>query len=93
MEMTLMWGLPLGLAIGIGQLALLERFTRRVMDGKLDALAVALVISQLFLPVATLLTVAFAWRAALLWTGVGLGAALVIGGFVRFFLLRRGGRR
>jgi hypothetical protein len=84
-------GLIIGVAAGTVQLALLAVFTKRVTRGSGKLAAVGL--AQFALPFAALVAVALLYRAALLWTGIGAAAALVLGAVVKtLFSYRKGGR-
>ncbi|MDR0445825.1 MAG: hypothetical protein LBH17_02145 [Oscillospiraceae bacterium] len=81
-------GLIIGIAAGLAQLALLVLFAKRVTRGEGKFLAAGLV--QWILPFAAILAVAFLYRPALLWTGVGAASSLIIGAVLK--VLIKGGR-
>jgi hypothetical protein len=85
-------GLVVGVVSGLAQLYLLFRFTKAVTAGGIDLKCVALGLAQFFIPFAVLLLSAFLIRRSLLWVGVGIAAALVVGSIILFIRIKGRGR-
>ena len=93
--MNIVIGLLIGVAIGAVQLYLLVKFVvgiTTVADNEKDTgksvtpgyMAAGMV--QLLLPFAALIAVAFLYREALLWAGIGAGTSLIILGVIKALL-------
>ncbi|MDR0863252.1 MAG: hypothetical protein LBN30_10885 [Oscillospiraceae bacterium] len=78
-----------GAGAGLVQLTLLGKFTRRVTDGKMDGKAVGLGLIQMFMPFAILALVAVFASDLIIWVGCGIAGALVVGGIIKFLLLKK----
>ncbi|MDR0838934.1 MAG: hypothetical protein LBN99_04755 [Oscillospiraceae bacterium] len=85
--MNIAVGLVIGVLVGLGQLALLLLFTSRVTGGGGKFVAAGL--AQWVLPFAALLLVGIFYTRALLWAGIGIAAALIIGAIV-YIMMRKG---
>ena len=93
--MNIVLGLLIGIAIGALQLLLLGKFVKGITtapnsetgDGEgVGAGFMLLGMAQLLLPFAALLAVAFLYRAALLWAGIGAGTSLIVLGVIKALL-------
>ncbi len=89
-----MIGLLIGAASGVLQFWLLARFVRAITAGSVNIKNMLLGLAQFFLPVGVLIGVAFIRREELLWAGVGIAGALLIGAVFKYWVLARktGGR-
>ncbi len=84
-------GLIIGAVTGALQIFLLGKFVKAITSsGEGAPRALPLGFAQLLLPFIVLLAVAFIYREALLWAGLGAGTALIILAFVKALLGRRG---
>ena len=97
--MNIVLGLLIGFAIGYLQLILLVKFVKGVTAVEADDSSgknnlfgyMAAGMAQLLLPFAALLAVAFFYRDALLWAGVGAGTSLLVLGVVKALLAKKEG--
>ena len=87
-----MIGFVIGAATGVVQFRMLSRFTYSVTHGAITVKAVLFGVSQFFLPLAVLLSCALLIPRGLLWSGVGMSAALIVSAAVWYILAvkRRG---
>ena len=85
--MNIVFGLLIGAAVGTAQLYLLGRYIKGITtaqetegsdekNGTPGYMAAGII--QLLLPFAALVAVAFLYRDALLWAGIGAGTSLII---------------
>lgn len=98
--MNIVIGLVLGIAVGALQIFLLTKFLKGITEAakpgeNSDSVNTsAYMISgfaQLLIPFAVLIAVAFIYRDALLWTGIGAGTSLIILGVIKFIVGRKEG--
>ena len=96
--MNIVIGLLIGVAIGAAQLFLLVKFVKGVTavaaadddDGKGGTAGyMAAGMIQLLLPFLALIAVAFLYRDALLWAGIGAGTSLIILGVITALLKKK----
>lgn len=89
-----MIGLAVGIVSGGLQFWLLSKFTQQVTKGTLTIQSILLGIAQFFLPLCVLLIIAFFRQQDLLFTGIGMSAALIISAVTNFVVKKRrtGGR-
>ena len=90
--MNIVFGILIGIAIGTLQLYLLVKFIKGVTAAAASEAGsdsanltghMAIGMLQLLLPFAALLIVAFVYRAALLWAGIGAGTSLIVLGVIK----------
>ena len=84
-----MIGLLIGIVSGVFQFWLLTIFTKGITSGTVDIRHILLGLIQFFLPVGVLTGVAFLRRDELLWAGIGIAGALLIGAFVKYLVNAR----
>ena len=77
-------GLLIGLAAGVVHFYALSRFTAAITGGEITSRAVVLGILQFFIPLTVLVLCAFLAHEMLVWTAVGMAAALICGGVAAF---------
>jgi len=87
-----MLGFIIGAISGTVQYWLLSKFTASVTKGKLSGKTVIFAITQFIFPFAVLLISAILLAESLLWTGVGMGAALIVSAVIRFLIVSKSGR-
>lgn len=88
-------GLGVGIVAGCLQFWLLSKFTKIVSSGSLKLKNVLVGLGQFFLPLIVLYGVALFRRHDLLWTGIGIIAALIAGAVIKYIVTTRnlrGGR-
>ena len=76
----------IGAASGFAQFKMLSMFTKAVTGGAMNVKTVLLGVCQFFLPLAVLLGCALLFPDCLLWTAVGMAAALIGCSLTRFLL-------
>ncbi|MEN6418414.1 MAG: hypothetical protein ABFC73_05785 [Clostridiaceae bacterium] len=86
-----MAGLLIGLVCGAGELFLLTRLTRALQKGE-SLKILGIVLCKLALFAAAVVPVALYFRSDLLWCGIGISAALIIGAFIVNIVLQRKGK-
>ena len=84
-----MIGLFIGAASGTVQFRMLSKFTSAVTCGALNVKAVLLGTSQFFLPLAVLLICALILPEYLMWSGIGMAAALTVCALASFITSRK----
>jgi hypothetical protein len=82
-------GFIIGAVSGVVQFWLLSKFTGSVTKGKFGGKTVLFAITQFFLPFAVLLISALLLLESLLWTGVGMGTALIVSAVIKFLIASR----
>jgi hypothetical protein len=80
-------GFIIGVISGTIQFWLLSKFTGSVVKGKISGKTILFAVSQFFFPFAVLLISAIVLLESLLWTGVGMGAALVVSAVIKFLIV------
>mgnify|MGYP001024831518 FL=1 len=86
-----MVGLLIGLVCGAGELFLLTRLTRALQKGE-SLKILGIVFCKLALFAAAIVPVALYFRSDLLWCGVGISSALIVGAFIVNIVLQRKGK-
>ena len=86
-----MAGLVIGLVCGAGELFLLTRLTRALQKGE-SLKILGIVLCKLALFAAAVVPVALYFRSDLLWCGIGISSALIIGAFIVNIVLQRKGK-
>ncbi|HWQ06723.1 MAG TPA: hypothetical protein VN453_05835 [Feifaniaceae bacterium] len=86
-----MAGLLIGLVCGAGELYLLTRLTRALQNGE-SLKVLGIVFCKLLLFAAAIVPVAIYLRNDLLWCGIGISSALVIGAFIVNLIYQRKGK-
>ena len=81
-----MIGFFVGVASGVVQYLLLQKFTGFVSKGKLNGKAIMFAIVQFLFPFAVLVACAFLLGESLMWVGIGMAASLIICAVVRFVI-------
>lgn len=97
--MNIIFGLLIGIATGALQVYLLGKFINGITATEAGSSAgtkglpgyIAAGMAQLLLPFAALIAVAFLYRDALLWAGVGTGTSLLIFGIIKALLKKKEG--
>jgi len=84
-------GLLIGLVCGAGELFLLTRLTRALQKGE-SLKILGIVFCKLALFAAAIVPVALYFRSDLLWCGVGISSALIVGAFIVNIVLQRKGK-
>ena len=79
-----MIGLLIGAVFGALQFLILSRFTASITGGTPGIRSVLFGVSQFFLPFAALLCCALLFPKGLVWSGIGMAAALVVCAIVSF---------
>ena len=79
-------GLIIGAISGTIQFWLLSKFTKAITGGAFEIKYMLFGILQFFIPLIVLLGCALVIRRELMWVGIGMAAALLGGGFARFFI-------
>jgi len=96
--MNIVFGILIGIAIGVAQFFLLVMFVKGVTaaakaddksGGNGTAGFMATGMLQMLLPFAALIAVAFLYRDALLWAGIGAGTTLLVLGVLKALLGKR----
>lgn len=87
-----MIGLAVGLVAGGIQFWLLSKFTKHISAGQINKKSITLGLLQFFLPMGVLVGTAFIIRQQLLWAGIGITAALLLGAVISFILNKRKAR-
>jgi len=87
-----MLGFIIGAVSGVVQFWLLSKFTGSVTKGKFTGKTALFAVTQFLFPFTVLLISAILLTESLLWTGVGMGAALIISAVIRFLIVSRSGR-
>jgi len=90
--MVVLWisiGLLIGIATGVLQFYMLKKFTGAVSLGKITNKTVIFAITQFLFPFAVLVICAFLIRDHLMWVGIGIAAALVIGAILWFVIFSK----
>jgi len=93
--MNIIFGLLIGVAVGAAQLYLLGKYVKGITtaqetegsdkkSGTSGYMAAGVI--QLLLPFAALIAVAFLYRNALLWAGIGAGTSLVVLSIIKALL-------
>jgi len=77
-------GLLIGIATGIIQFYLLQKFTGNVTMGKITNKTVIFAMTQFLFPFAVLVICAFLIGDRLMWVGIGIAAALITCAVIRF---------
>jgi len=74
----------IGFASGAVQFYLLQKFVGTISKGKMTNKTVLFAVTQFLFPFAVLVTCGFFFGEHLLWVGIGMAAALITGGVLRF---------
>ena len=77
-------GLLIGLVTGAIQFFLLFKFVTSVTGGKSSTKTIIFAITQFFFPFVILVICAFLIGDSLMWVGIGIASALIIGAIIRF---------
>lgn len=81
-----MVGLGIGLISGCLQFWLLSQFTKGIASGTFSIKTVLLGMVQFFLPMGILILMAFIRRQDLLWTGIGITGAVILGAIIKYII-------
>ncbi|HWP21270.1 MAG TPA: hypothetical protein VN417_00910 [Candidatus Cryosericum sp.] len=86
-----MAGLLIGLFCGAGELFLLTRLTCALQKGE-SLKILGIVFCKLVLFAAAIVPVVIYFRSELLWCGIGISSALIVGAFIVNIVLQRKGK-
>ena len=86
-----MTGLLIGLVCGAGELFLLSQVIKAVSAGQ-SLKTLAIVFAKILLFAAALVPVALFFRRELIWCGIGISSALIVGAFIVNIVLQRKGK-
>jgi len=84
-----MLGFFIGLVSGVVQFFMLLKFTTALSGGKFSGKTVIFAITQFLFPFAVLLLCAFFLHDDLMWTGIGMAAALIVSAVIRFIIVSK----
>jgi len=87
--MIIALGLFIGVISGTVQFFLLSKFTGALTTGKMNNKTILFAITQFLFPFAVLVVTAFLLQDSLMWTGIGMGVALLICAAIKFILTSR----
>jgi len=79
-------GLLVGIAAGVIQLFLLFKFVVTVTGGKGGGKILLFGLTQFLFPFAVLIICAFLIGDSLMWVGIGIASALILGAVIKFVL-------
>ena len=88
-----MIGLAIGAACGAVQYWMLSKFTSAIVGSALDIKSVLLAVAQFILPILVLLCCALLFPKGLMWSAIGIAAALIGCSFTRFMLTFARGKK
>ena len=82
-------GLIVGIITGIIQFYLLSKFVTTVTGGKSGSKTLIFALTQFLFPFAILIICAFLIGDSLMWVGIGIASALIIGAVIKFVIVSK----